>query len=176
MQAEAKRRSSLALAFKPLRDMFVFSGRSRRTEVVAFTVLGMLANALTVHWNDGAGVFEAMQVGWALLWTFPWLALFVRRLHDQGRSARWAWMLWAAFAVLMAVVPLLPQSANSSYSVHVFHWTFHPVGPLAIIHGIVEAVVGFILLVFFLAPEESGTNRYGPDPRLDPDNTSLVTE
>src|SRR4051794_19429753 len=124
MRSAPRRMSFLAMAFKPLADMFVFSGRSRRTEVIAFSFLGMLANALTVHWYDGGRVFEAMRAGWSVLWAFPWLALFVRRLHDQGRSARWAWALGTVFAALIASVPLLPQSPGGSYHVRLLIWSF----------------------------------------------------
>jgi uncharacterized membrane protein YhaH (DUF805 family) len=165
------------MAFRPLRDMFVFSGRSRRTEVLAFFILGMFANALSVNWPGGGEVFEAIRIGWSLLWTFPWVALLVRRLHDQGRSARWAWALTAVFAALTASAPLLPQSADSNYHVTIiYYWTFHPVGPLAVLDGVLTALFAFTLLVLFLAPEEPGTNRYGPDPRLEPDTAALATE
>lgn len=165
---------SIALAFKPFRDAFVFSGRSRRSEVVAFFLLGMLANSVTIAVFEG-GIAKAIGAAWSLLWSFPWIALFVRRLHDQGRSARWAWALAAAFAALLASAPLLPQSVDSNYHVTLpFLGTFHPTGPPAIVHGAVGVVLALIMLGLWLAPEQSGTNRYGPDPRLDPEGWEEV--
>jgi len=160
----------VALAFKPFRDMFVFAGRSRRTEVVAFFILGTLANGVTVELLKGGVAQTAIGAGWSLLWSFPWLALLVRRLHDQGRSARWAWALFAVILALLATAPLLPQSADGDYRVTLVVRTFHPVGPLAIVHGVVAAIWAVASLFFYLAPEQVGTNRYGPDPRLDPED------
>jgi uncharacterized membrane protein YhaH (DUF805 family) len=161
------------MAFKPFRDMFVFSGRSRRTEVLAFAILGMFANVVTVELVDGGMVQKVIGAGWAFLWGFPWIALLVRRLHDQGRPALWAWLLAAAFVMLLATTPLLPQSAESNYHVTVFAWVFHPVGPLAIVHGIAVAIIGVALFAFCLAPGDPDTNRYGPDPRLGPQHEGL---
>ncbi len=161
------------MAFKPFRDMFVFSGRSRRTEVLAFGILGMFANLVTIKLVDGGNAFLAIWAVWSLLWTFPWIALLVRRLHDQGRPAIWAWVLAAAFALLMAATPFLPQSADSSYHVTIFAWVFHPVGPFAIIHGVATAIIALTLFAFCLAEGDPGTNRYGPDPRVDPEPDAL---
>ena len=169
------RASSLALS-KPFRDMFVFSGRSRRTEVLAFAILGMLANLVTIQLQDGGPGWAVIRAGWSLLWGFPWIALLVRRLHDQGRSALWAWALIATFAALLASAPLLPQSASGGYRVSLLAWSFHPTGPLAIIHSIVAVAAMVCLFVLCVAPEQPGTNRYGPNPRLDPDNIELATE
>jgi uncharacterized membrane protein YhaH (DUF805 family) len=55
-------------------------------------------------------------------------------------------------------------------------WTFHPVGPLAIVHGAVGLIDALVLLYLYLAPEQVGTNRYGPDPRLDRDEAIAVSD
>jgi uncharacterized membrane protein YhaH (DUF805 family) len=168
--------SFIALAFKPLHDMFVFSGRSRRTEVVGFFILGTIANAATLTVENGGIVFEAIKLAWAFLWGFPWLALLIRRLHDQGRSAGRGWVLAAGFAALLATAPLLQQSPDSIYHVGLFHRVFHPVGPLAVAHGIAAGLLTLVLFGLFLWPEEPGANRFGPDPRLGPgDSDELVT-
>lgn len=151
-----------------MRDMFVFSGRSRRTEVLAFAVLGIFANAATIALVDGATAQKIIGAGWWLLWSFPWIALLVRRLHDQGRAALWAWLLAAALAALMTITPLLPQSADSPYHVTMLAWTFRPTGPFAVVHGILTAIIGLGLLATCLTPGQPDTNQYGPDPRLDP--------
>jgi uncharacterized membrane protein YhaH (DUF805 family) len=163
------------MAFQPLRDMFVFSGRSRRSEVLAFGLLGIFANLMTL---EGSGVvIGAIHAVWSFLWGFPWIALFVRRLHDQGRSARWAWAYAAVFAALMASTPLLAQSPTSIYRVTVlFLGVFHPTGPFAIIHGIALAAVWLGLLILLFWEPTPDENQYGPDPRLDPADAGLATE
>src|SRR6185295_226000 len=160
---------TIRLALKPFRDMFVFSCSSRRTEVLAFTLLSVLANAATIEIYRGTTEVAApLHTAWMLLWQYPLIALFVRRLHDQGRSARWAWAIGAGMAALLASAMLLPQAHDGSYTVTIFAWKFHPVGPLAIIHGIAMALVILALFGLTFAPEQPSTNRYGPDPRLDP--------
>src|SRR5687768_17444853 len=133
MQELRERSSSLAIAFKPMRNMFVFSGRSRRTEVLAFAILGTFANAVTIALVDGGIAQKMIGAGWWLFWIFPWIALLVRRLHDQGSAALWAWLLAAALAGLLAITPLFPQSADSPYHVTMLAWTFRPTGPFAIV-------------------------------------------
>jgi uncharacterized membrane protein YhaH (DUF805 family) len=159
--------SFFAMAFKPFRDMFVFSGRSRRTEVGAFFLLGTVANFFSISGDDSDQLLRMVHVGWALLWGFPWIALFVRRLHDQGKSARWAIALGLPFTVAWATAPFLPQSPDSIYRVTLFGWTFHPVGPLAIAQGIFALLAALCIFGLCLAEGDPGTNRYGPDPRLD---------
>jgi uncharacterized membrane protein YhaH (DUF805 family) len=159
--------SFVALAFKPFRDTFVFSGRSRRTEVVAFFILGMLANSVTIAFGSGR-LFDLARLGWQVLWAIPWVALLVRRLHDQNRSANWAGGLVAAFVALAIVLPLLPQSVDSTFNAKLFIWTFHPTGPLAIVYGVAIGLLAVTTWVLYLLPERSGADRYGPDPRLDP--------
>lgn len=179
MTAYPTQPSFLALAFKPLRDMFVFSGRSRRTEVLAFFLLGILANAATVsvHTYDDGKAFEAIRQAWSILWTFPWIALLVRRLHDQGRSVSWAWAVGAAFVAVIAPSPLLPQSPqNRSWMTVTFLGTFHPAQPWASIYGTALIILWLLLLWLYLAPGQFGTNRYGPNPRVDREGATVPAE
>jgi len=155
--------------------MFVFSGRSGRSEVIAFIVLGIFANLMTLV-GSGA-VIGAIHTVWSFLWGFPWIALSVRRLHDQGRSARWAWTVAAGFAALMASAPLLPQSDTSVYHVTVlFFGTFHPTGPLALVHGLAAATLSLGVLILLFREPTAGENEFGSDPRLDPQDAALASE
>ena len=170
----------LRLAFLPIRDMLRFGGRSRRSEVIAFYVLGMLANFMTVEIGEHGPVSTFLQgakLGWMVLWNFPWIALFVRRLHDQGRSARWALIIPAETAGILALM-FLPQSENSGITAKAFIWTAHPAStPLAYVLLALMAIGSLATIVLFLlGPKELGANRYGPDPRLDPDDAIFAGE
>ena len=155
------------MAIKPFRDMFVFRGRSRRTEVGAFALLCTLASGIDFNLiDDNNQATSMLRFAWSLLWQYPWISLFVRRLHDQGKSARWACVIGAIFVLLIGTLPFLPQSPSGSYTVTYFGAQFHPVGPLAIVHGLVGFAVALAAFGLCLAEGELGTNRYGPDPRL----------
>lgn len=170
----------LRLAFLPIRDMLRFSGRSRRSEVIAFYVLGMLANLMSLEFGGHGPVstfLQGAQLGWMVLWNFPWIALFIRRLHDQGRSAVWALIIPAEMAGILDLM-LLPQSENSGLTVKAFLWTAHPAStPLADTLMALLAIGGLATLVLFmLGPKELGANHYGPDPRLNPSDAILAGE
>lgn len=81
-----------------------FSGRARRTEYWMFTLFnGLISIALSVL-DISFGTFDA-EAGVGLLSTIyafavliPSLAVFVRRLHDTGRSGWW---------LLIGLIPLI---------------------------------------------------------------------
>lgn len=80
-----------------LKNYCVFSGRATRTEfwgwfvpwaAVVFIAAPSVANVLTTNVDDaaaGAGKFSCFWLGATLL---PSLAVFARRLHDVGKSAK----------------------------------------------------------------------------------------
>jgi uncharacterized membrane protein YhaH (DUF805 family) len=112
-----------------LRKYAVFDGRARRQEYWMFVLIStllpfvalMLASVLGMQMGNGATVLLAVYYVAVLL---PSIAVWVRRLHDTGRSGWW---------VLASFVPLL--------------------GTIA-------------LLVFSLQDSETGTNQYGPNPKM----------
>lgn len=84
--------------FKVFRNYTQFGGRARRKEYWMFTlfnffvsiVLGIIQAIL--DWN------EALTLIYSLVILLPGLAVFVRRLHDTGRSAWW---------ILLGLIPLI---------------------------------------------------------------------
>jgi uncharacterized membrane protein YhaH (DUF805 family) len=160
----------LRLAFWPLTHAFTFRGRSTRNEVVAFWLLGIVVNAGTLT-LDGppSPLFYAMGIAWSLLWTWPWIPLLVRRLHDQGRGGWWA-LIPLSIAPLSALEWFTaPDGRATSISFHL--------GPLRLVRDIattpwtISLMIVFITLVvanvlLFLWQPTRGANRFGPDPRL----------
>jgi len=160
------------LMFKPWRDAFVYSGRSTRSEVFAFYLLAMLAGifdfelaGLDPRWIDA---------GWGALWAVPWLALYVRRLHDQGRSGWWALVLFAVMALATLGTGLVPQSQDLSPSFTFFFWEFHPAPSVAATVLMIVFSASFLAsFAFWLWNDTPGENRYGPNPRdADPSASS----
>ncbi|MCW3849001.1 DUF805 domain-containing protein [Sphingomonas sp. LB-2] len=157
-----QRASWVRTAFQPLRDMFVFSGRSTRTEVVTFFLLGTLANMGRFTMAPPFNVpLAAFKLVWGFVWSFPWIALFARRLHDQGRAGWWALLLMAPYAVLFAMAV---TTGTLSPSGPPFEWS--PTGPSWIGFMSVWAMIGVAILILHLLPGTPGFNRYGADPRL----------
>lgn len=165
---------SWASLFKPIRDTFVFRGRSRRTEVAGLIGLGMLAQfcwAMIALALASVGVspwpLPNFIVIWNLAWTIPWIALLVRRMHDQDRSAWWILLLAVLLLSELALV-MLPADPESGYHVNFFgldnqpRWSWLSA---SLTVGSLAALLALFGLV--LAPGTIGPNRYGPDPRED---------
>ena len=94
------KRSIMYWYFVPLRKYAVFSGRAHRTEywmftawnfVVVFliTFIGLLIEFI-LPVAVIAGIFDIIQVLYVLYAFIPSLAVWVRRLHDTGRSGWWS--------------------------------------------------------------------------------------
>lgn len=146
--------------------MLVFGGRSTRTEAVGFFLLCSAANMMTVTVaGPGAALMTAAKIAWSLLWGWPWLALFVRRLHDQDRSGWWALSL-AALPLAAMIAMAMPQSPDTSVTVRFLGWVSHPATPFYVaLEIIVVAVLAVQTAAMFLQYGTSGPNRFGADPR-----------
>ena len=114
-----------------LKKYAVFGGRARRKEYWLFTLFNMIIAyvllaidyLLGTDFGSGSGLLETL---YTLAVFLPGLAVFVRRLHDTGRSGWW---------FFIAFVPL----------------------------------VGWIVLfVFMVLDSQSGSNKYGENPKSVP--------
>ncbi len=163
---ETRRPNLLFLAVKPFRDCLAFAGGSTRSEMLAFLFVGMLANAFRVEGlHDPFGPPSAVEIGWAVIWNFPAIALTVRRLHDQGRSAWWMLIHVAAIAT-WAIAMLLPQGSGGPQFTLLL-WSAHPASPLAsILLGIISSALILAMIILDFLPGRPDRNRYGPDPRI----------
>ena len=144
-------------ALLPLRRYAEFGGRSRRTELVTFYLMIMLAGAplsFAMLWLRSSEI--AVAAGWLLLLGLlcPSLALAVRRLHDSGRSA-W-WLLLAGPGVALGFwQKFRPDTALRAEDMQsLFH--------------LVDSVAGLVLFILLMWPDDPEPNRYGPNPRFDP--------
>ena len=114
-----------------LKKYAVFGGRARRKEYWLFTLFnmiiayGLLAIDYLVGTDYGSnmGLLYTLYILATLL---PSLAVFVRRLHDTGRSGWWFFI------------------------------------------GFVPLVGAIILIVFMVLDSQSGSNKYGENPKSVP--------
>jgi uncharacterized membrane protein YhaH (DUF805 family) len=145
---------------------FIFTGRSRRLEIGYYWIAWMLvagAGSLAVQskldWASAVLAREAIH----LVAATPFFALFARRLHDQGRSAWWT----------LALPPLL--AANTYDHLRVNFHAFDPAWPGLAMWNLVLLILALGSFVAMLLPGDVGTNRYGPDPRLDERETDTAS-
>jgi uncharacterized membrane protein YhaH (DUF805 family) len=135
-----------------------FSGRSRRTEVVYYWIATALVGVALNFAVSTVVPFEA-SLPFAYILQFvlmiPMFALFVRRLHDQGRSGWWGLLL--PLSVLLNV-PRILSALRGDVATSIAQSTT-PV-------GIAAALCAFAIFVLCLLPGSEGANSYGQDPRL----------
>ncbi|MCD6045952.1 MAG: hypothetical protein K0R48_1115 [Gammaproteobacteria bacterium] len=99
---------------KVLQNYAVFSGRARRKEYWYFILFNTIVTIFLslidffLFSQSGLGIF-CFIYGLAVL--IPSFAVFVRRLHDTGRSA-W-WLLWILIPLIGGIVLLVVTVLDS---------------------------------------------------------------
>lgn len=103
----------------PFKKYVVWAGRATRSEYWYFSLftflitigLAIIDTGLgTVDETTGQGVLGAL---WSLFILLPSLAVFVRRLHDTGRSGWWFWILLVPLiGVIVILVFMCIDSQN----------------------------------------------------------------
>lgn len=146
-------------ARRTARFALTFSGRATRTEVASYA-LGALLVSVAVSLVSGLLLdFETRMLltnALALALAAPVPALLVRRLHDQGRSARWVWLAVFGFTVWAGrTLVSLALGYETRITLDKVIW---PLDWLVIL-----ANIAMILLI--ILPGTQGPNRFGPDPR-----------
>jgi len=124
----------------PLKRYAEFSGRSRRMEYWAFTLMNVVVAFVLIAMMFGAGAsmgaFNQLEsadpsaVIALFMGGFPSIAVVVRRLHDRDMSGWWY--------LGMIVASLIP---------------------------FVGFIASIAFLVILLLPGTPGPNRFGPDPK-----------
>ncbi|MDD9801713.1 MAG: DUF805 domain-containing protein [Deltaproteobacteria bacterium] len=153
-----------------------FQGRSSRMEFWSFYIIyffisfflslfaliplllgGLIFGAFLAFFFSIPGV-----IFW-LLYLIPYHAVWVRRLHDVGSSGWWVFWSYASLATIPLVKSgLIPDAIKLSGSEeHIETLT------LAIMFAVAVNLIVFIMLFVDGVP---GTNKYGPNPKLNPTN------
>lgn len=160
------RPSFLSLATKPVRDVFVLTERSTRTEALGFVLLTTMVGQIPVSIAGDLSNSLRTAVGLALglILHLPIYALFVRRMHDLGRSGRWVWI--PALQTAAALALLFQPNVGGGTRITFLIWNVRPVwdGTSAILLSTLLALLAIEIFLFFW-PGTPGPNRYGPDPR-----------
>ena len=144
---------------------FVFNGRSRRLDVayycLASGLFSGLGRSLARHFlpSDSAAI---AGVAFGALLSLPLFGLFVRRLHDFGRSG---WLV-------LLLPPLLAIDVYQHLRV-VFH-PFDPSWPDPGTWQLALLPVALLMFAVMAKPGDVGANCYGPDPRLDRDEPAVA--
>lgn len=144
---------------------FIFRGRSRRQEIFDYWLAFLLISFVCQLGAEALLGEPSAAVGKILgaLFVVPFVALFVRRLHDQDRSGWWTLILLPLFA------------ANLDKTIRREGWVVDM--PWPALDGLFVPLIGFALLsmLFPLWPGTIGLNRFGPDPRFDDEPVSEPT-
>ncbi|MFN3668555.1 MAG: DUF805 domain-containing protein [Brevundimonas sp.] len=144
---------------RTVKATFTFTGRSRIVDLVYYWIASMVVGALVglpldlLRWDLQWFADQAARI----VLTLPIFALFARRLHDQGISGWWAFLL-------LPFPPInLYQSYRAVFAVRNPSWLHEP-NPLAPwTPWLLVIMVGILILL--LRPGQRGPNRFGPDPR-----------
>ena len=101
---------------KALKNYANFSGRARRKEYWLFTLWNIVIYFVLLILGAMAGFFpegtEGALGGLYMLAVFiPGLAVFVRRMHDTGRSGWWFLLNVVPFGAIVVIV-FLAQDSN----------------------------------------------------------------
>jgi len=144
---------------RTVRGSFDFSGRSRRTEVLYYWIASALASALLGSILGLTASFEMTRLLTKLFQIalmVPLFALFVRRLHDQGKSGWWRWLL--PLASVLSIPKWVAELHGDITEIVAKQTT--PTNWVA-------ALCGLCVFALCLVPGTDGENAYGTDPRLE---------
>jgi uncharacterized membrane protein YhaH (DUF805 family) len=144
-----------------------FNGRATRAEYwhafLANVIISFVFSALS---PIAVGI-AAIAGLYSLAAIVPNCSLFVRRLHDVGKSGKW----W--FALMIPIVMAFLLSIATAYAVFagssLYSTSIPPLGIALLIAcglcGIASIVIEIFLLVQLAKRGDYGPNRYGEDPR-----------
>lgn len=90
-----------------LRKYAVFTGRSRRREYWAFTLINTLIGLVVLSLDLTVGRAGALSTLYCLATLLPSIAVSVRRLHDSGRSGWWLLLAFVPFFGGLALLVLM---------------------------------------------------------------------
>ena len=136
-----------------------FSGRSRRTEVLYYWIASALVGATLKFVVSTVVTFETslfFDNALQLVLIVPMFALYVRRLHDQGKSGWWGFLL--PLSLLLSIPGVVSEFRGDGTPM---------IAQKATPMNITAGLCGLALIVLCLLRGTEGANSYGLDPRLE---------
>lgn len=171
-----------------LRKYFDFKGRARRSELWWFVLFAFLCS-----WGVSfivSSVMQAMDLDYSvilggtlivsgimsLVFLFPMLAAFTRRLHDMGRSGWWVavfavliLLYYASYAIVMWPIRDQMDFGNDPYAMLDLITNAVQASPVAAtimsFGSLPTFILGFVIFIFSLFDSKWGENKYGPSPK-----------
>ena len=147
-----------------------FSGRASRSEYWWFWLFNFLINLVLGflygffgYFNSLLGmIFDWSSTIYSLIVLLPSLAVFVRRYHDIGKSA---WFAFTGTFILIGyfIISLiwLFASVDKGAPENIYSMLLPYLG----VTGLVSLVIGLIWgIIFPCFASQKGTNKYGPQP------------
>lgn len=142
------------------KNSFVWRGRSTRAEywwpVLAYFLINLCIQFMSLFaalmWVHAAFCLSIALLLFAVANIFPGLAVWVRRFHDRGKRA---WFAFAPYFVVLgswAFMWLATQTGLMTFLI------------LAVVGMLVYFIMLIVWLVFLALPGTPGPNRYG-DPK-----------
>jgi len=135
-----------------------FRGRSSRVEFWSFHIINFFIGFFVSLISLGI-----LGVIFQVIIFVPSISIWVRRVHDIGRSGWWIFWAVASFAAIPLMAygeDIIPEAIN------LFGQPAKPL-TLAVVLIIVMNFIPFIMCFVDGDPE---TNKYGPNPKLNPTN------
>lgn len=130
----------------------VFEGRSSRSEFwwyfLALLIAAFFFGVVLLFLSFIPYALSIGVSGFILAILTPTLAVTIRRLHDTGRSAWWSLCYAPSGIGDVAVLLGVPVSGTVILSV-----------------GIIGRILLVLLIIFLALPSDTGSNKYGADPR-----------
>lgn len=170
------------------RKYAVFKGRARRAEYWWFTLfniiveigliflMGLCSIPFLFKGGDSVGlsivqnIFSVASSAWSLALLLPTWAVLTRRLHDIGRSGWWV-VLYALISLVVCAIVLCAGLTDFSDKLN----EGHP--GLLITLGVATLVLlamGLVILIWTIIPGHKGDNKYGPDPKAEPETVDIT--
>ncbi len=101
-----------------LQKYAVFTGRARRTEYWMFTLINFIISVVLSVVDTAAGMPGVLSGLYALAVLIPSLAVFVRRLHDTGRSGFWFFIILIPLIGAIVLLVFLVQDSTPGPNQH----------------------------------------------------------
>lgn len=165
------------LMLRPLLRYADFQGRAHRAEYWQFTfaqlivyvllvamVIGAVASGKPLAATGGLTVVLLLAVVVALGGFIPNLAVTVRRLHDSGKSGWWILLYAPGLLAHMSLWPIAVTSAlagKNGFSAG----GLEAATTNSMLFSLTSAACNLVMLLFMVLPGQTGSNRFGPDPK-----------
>jgi len=152
-----------------LKKLFVFSGRSRRSEfwwfILVFFVFKFIVNQLVQLWS-----IKADSVIECILMLIP-LALTVRRLHDTNKGGWWVYLSYVLgcvvqlMAVFTPVYDIILRMSKTSNPDKIVKYVQDPLFQSYTAISVLWVIVCLVVIVFCCLDSNEQANKYGESPK-----------